>query len=58
MNCTLCSCRVLDAEHIAIDENGDPVVLCNECYDKVRIFFEEVKSNGKNESRRGNEGGK
>ena len=47
MKCTVCSCDVSDAQHIAIDDNGDPQVMCNDCHDKVRIFFEEVKSHGK-----------
>lgn len=43
MKCVLCSSDVEEANHIAIDEEGDPQVLCDECYEKVRIFFEEVK---------------
>lgn len=50
MKCVLCSSDVADAKHIAIDENGDPVVLCEECYNKVRIFFEEVKHHGEAQS--------
>ena len=47
MKCLVCSREVKDAEHIAIDDYGDPHVICETCYDKVRIFFEEVKRNGK-----------
>ena len=47
MKCVMCSSDVAEADHIAIDENGDPQVLCNECHEKVRIFFEEVKCRGK-----------
>lgn len=50
MKCTVCSCEVKEATHIAIDENGDPQVLCESCYEKVYIFFEEVKHNGKTQS--------
>ena len=32
-----------EVDHIAITVGGDPVVLCDECYKKLRIFFEEVK---------------
>ena len=50
MKCVVCSQTAQEAKHIAIDENGDPQVLCEECYDKVRIFFEEVKYHGKTQS--------
>ena len=50
MKCVLCSSNVAEAKHIALDDNGDPQVICDECYDKVRIFFEEVKHHGKAES--------
>ena len=47
MKCVICSSTVEEVNHIAIDEQGDPQVLCDECHDKVRIFFEEVKHRGK-----------
>ena len=50
MNCIVCSSNVEEVNHLAIDEEGDPQVLCEECYDKVRIFFEEVKHRGKTQS--------
>lgn len=50
MKCTICSSDVEEAKHIAIDDNGDPQVLCDKCHDKVRIFFEEVKYRGKTQS--------
>lgn len=50
MKCVVCSSEVAEAKHIAIDDNGDPQVLCDECHDKVRIFFEEVKHRGKTKS--------
>lgn len=50
MKCVICASPVSEAKHIAIDDNGDPQVLCDECYEKARIFFEEVKHNGKVES--------
>ena len=50
MKCVVCSSDVAEANHIAINDNGDPVVLCDTCHDKVCIFFEEVKSRGKTQS--------
>lgn len=50
MKCSICSCDVKEAKHIAIDENGEPVVLCDKCHDKASVFFEEVNRNGKTES--------
>lgn len=50
MKCVVCSGDVVEATNIAIDNNGDPQVLCDECYEKVRIFFEEVKYCGKAKS--------
>ena len=50
MNCIVCSSNVEEVNHLAIDEEGDPQVLCEECYDKVLIFFEEVKHRGKTQS--------
>ena len=50
MKCVVCSSAVTEAKHIAIDDHGDPQVLCDKCHDKVRIFFEEVKYHGKTNS--------
>ena len=50
MRCIMCSCDVEEADHIALDSQGEPQVLCDECYDKARIFFEEVKRRGKTQS--------
>ena len=50
MKCVVCSYEVVGAKHIAIDDKGDPQVLCDECHDKVRIFFEGVKHRGKTQS--------
>ena len=50
MKCAICSCDVSEANHIAIDDNGDPQVICDDCYNKSRIFFEEVKHHGKTQS--------
>lgn len=47
MKCLICGRQVVDAEHIAVDDNGDPQVMCCKCFDKVRIFFPEVKRRGK-----------
>lgn len=46
MKCFACgkSLKGAEVDHIAITVSGDPVVLCDECYQKLRIFFfEEVK---------------
>ncbi len=50
MKCVVCSSDVAEAKHIAIDDNGDPQVLCEACHEKVRIFFEEVKYHGQTHS--------
>ena len=47
MKCAVCSAKIRDASHIAVDENGEIQFLCDDCYEKVRIFFEEVKNHGK-----------
>lgn len=52
MKCASCSSDVAEAKHIAIDDQGDPQVLCDECHKKFRIFFEEVKYHGKTHSGR------
>lgn len=50
MKCVVCSSDVKEVNHIALDDDGEPQVLCDECHDKVRIFFEEVKCHGKTQS--------
>lgn len=52
MECIVCgkSLKGLEAEHIAITVGGDLVLLCDQCYEKVRIFFEGVKHHGKTQS--------
>lgn len=50
MKCVVCSSTVVEVKHIGIDDSGDPQVLCDECHEKVRIFFEEVKHHGKAKS--------
>lgn len=50
MRCFVCAVEVKEAKHIAIDDKGEPRVLCDPCHDKVRIFFEEVKRSGKTQS--------
>ena len=47
MRCHICGAVVKDAKHIAITREGDPVVVCDDCYNKASIFFEEVKYSGK-----------
>lgn len=50
MKCVVCSSVVDEAKHIAIDDNGDPQVICDKCHKTVRIFFEEVAYHGKRKS--------
>lgn len=52
MECIMCgkSLKGSEVKHIAITVGGDPVLLCDQCYEKVRIFFEEVKHHGKTQS--------
>lgn len=47
MRCHICGAVVKDAKHIAVTSEGDPVVACDDCYNKASIFFEEVKYSGK-----------
>jgi hypothetical protein len=46
----VCAVEVKEAKHIAIDDKGEPRVLCDRCHEKVRIFFEEVTHRGKRKS--------
>lgn len=52
MECFVCqkSLKGAEVEHIAITVGGDPVVMCDECYKKLRIFFEEVKEDAEGNS--------
>ena len=53
MECFACgkSLKGLEIEHIAITVSGDPVVICDECYEKFRIFFErKVKEDAESDS--------
>lgn len=47
MRCHICGAVVKDARHIAITDEGDPAVACDDCYTKASIFFREVKYHGK-----------
>jgi ribosome-binding protein aMBF1 (putative translation factor) len=42
MNCVICGNKVEEANHIAITTEGDPVILCDDCYKKAEPFFKEV----------------
>ena len=58
MECFACgkSLKGSEIEHIAITVGGDSVVICDECYEKLRIFFErKVKEDAESDSRRSNE---
>lgn len=50
MNCVICHQQIKQAEHIAIDDEGNPMVMCESCYDKCRPFFEEVRRHGRTNS--------
>lgn len=39
MPCCICSKQVEEAEYIAVDDNGDLIVMCSECYRKAKKFF-------------------
>lgn len=40
MPCCICSKQVFEVDHIATDDNGDIIVMCDACYDKAKKFFE------------------
>lgn len=40
MPCSICSKQVYEVEHISTDEQGDIIVMCPQCYDKAKKFFE------------------
>ena len=39
MMCEICGKQLQISDHIALNEKGDLVFLCNECYDTIKIFF-------------------
>lgn len=48
MVCYFCRAEIESADHIALDEEGEPVALCDACYKLASIFFEKGKDkNGK-----------
>ena len=44
MPCCICSKQVYEVEHIATDDSGDVIVMCPECYEKAKKFFERSDS--------------
>lgn len=47
MPCCICSKQVHEVEHISVDDSGDVIVMCPECYKKAKQFFDGGASNGK-----------
>lgn len=57
MNCVMCGDSVHEVRHIALTDEGEPVVMCDACYKKAEPFFKEVSFHGKNEPGRCDERG-
>lgn len=47
MNCYFCDCKLSDVKHFSVDANGDVIVACDNCYEKVNIFYNGGKRNVK-----------
>ena len=45
MPCCICSKQVYEVEHISTDDSGDVIVMCPECYEKAKNFFEGGANN-------------
>lgn len=43
----MCSKQVHEVEHIAVDDSGDIIVMCPECYNKAKQFFDGGAKDGK-----------
>lgn len=51
--CYVCRDFVKEANHIGIDNLGDPKVCCEKCYDRAKIFFDEAERRKNNAKFRG-----
>lgn len=40
MCCHMCSKQVYEVEHFSVDDKGDVIVMCSECYNKAKQFFD------------------
>lgn len=56
MRCYFCDGKVAEADHIAIDEEGEIVCMCDPCYQLAKKFF--IKDVSSDEFRKRNLGGK
>ena len=54
--CIVCDKFPREVNHIAINDDGNIIVLCDPCYAKVELFFrKERKSNAKTDFGRSDE---
>jgi hypothetical protein len=37
--CYFCRASITKADHIAVDEEGEPVCMCDSCFKLASIFF-------------------
>ena len=44
MSCCFCDYPLEEAEYIAVDDSGEIIAMCEECYNKAEKFF---KTGGK-----------
>ena len=49
MYCYVCGVQLPNPKHFAFDEEGDVLVMCNDCYDDISKFY--VKGVNANESK-------
>lgn len=50
MNCYFCGCTLSDVNHFSVDGDGNVIVACDTCYDKVKVFNGGGKKNVKSKS--------
>lgn len=37
--CVMCKSHVDEVEHIAVDDEGNVIVMCSHCFNKAKLFF-------------------
>lgn len=47
MCCHMCSKQVYEADHISVDRNGNVIVMCPQCYERAKEFFDGGAKNVK-----------
>ena len=47
LNCMFCGELIENLEHIQIDEDGEVVAACNDCYQKAELIVKGRKENGR-----------